>query len=344
MSARLVFVVPADLAKPTGGNRYDLALAGALRTMGTAVELRPVRGDWPVATADDREDLAHALRDSAPLLVDGLLASGAPGAVQRAVAAGSRVYVLVHMPLALRTGLTPEVAAVLDELERAALHAATGVLTTSHWAATVLRERHDLLEVEVAVPGTDPAPVSAGSTPPRLLHLASITPLKDQLTVVDALALVRDLPWTAALTGSLDVDPPYTAQVRAAIDRHRLGDRVRLTGPLGGLDVERAWRATNLLLLPSRAETWGMVVTEALARGVPAVVSLGTGSEEALGRADDGCLPGAAVPAGAPAALAAAIRDLLGPGRERARAAALMRRQTLRGWRETATDVLAAVS
>jgi len=54
-------------------------------------------------------------------------------------------------------------------------------------------------------------------------------------------------------------------------------------------------------------------------------------------------VPGAAVPPGDPAALAAALRDLLGPGRERAAAAARARRATLARWQDTARDVLEAV-
>ena len=84
-------------------------------------------------------------------------------------------------------------------------------------------------------------------------------------------------------------------------------------------------------------------MTEALARGVPVVVGCGTGAEEALGRAADGTRPGAVIPPGDPAALAAAIRDLLGPGRERAIAAARDRGRGLRRWHDTAHDVLAAV-
>ena len=343
MSSRLVLVVPADVHKPTGGNRYDRSLAAALHQLGTEVEQRLAPGGWPVATAADRDRLAQLLHGPDPVLADGLMACGAPDAVARAVAGGCRVHVLVHMPLALepRPGRP---AADLQALEREALHAATGVVTTSRWTAADLHQRHGLDGVAVAQPGADPAPASAGSAPPRLLHLAAVTPIKDQLTVVEALARVRDLPWTADLTGPLDVDPGYTERVEVALDRHRLADRVRLTGPVDGADLERAWDAADLLLLPSRAETWGMAVTEGLARGVPAVVSRGTGAEEALGCAEDGSVPGAAVPAGDPDALAAAVRDLLGPGRERARRAARSRRRTLRSWQHTARDVLAAVS
>lgn len=340
---RLVLVVPADLDTPSGGNRYDRALAQALTELGTEVEQRPAPGHWPVATSRERDRLAELLRGPDPVLVDGLLACGAPAAVTDAVDAGARVHVLVHLPLALETGLSTEAAAELEALERQTLHAATGVLATSRWAAQDLRERHDLDEVAVALPGTDPAPTSAGSSPPLLLQLASVTPRKDQLTVVAALAALRDLPWTAELTGPLEVDPGYTARVQAAIEEHGLTDRVRLTGPKNGAALRAAWNATDLLLLPSQAETWGMVVTEALARGVPAVVGLGTGAEEALGRAPDGTVPGAVVPPGDPAALAAALRDMLGPGRERAVTAARARGHELNRWQDTARDVLEAV-
>jgi glycosyltransferase involved in cell wall biosynthesis len=248
------------------------------------------------------------------------------------------------MPLALDPGLSPAVALARDASERQALRAATGVLATSAWAAADLRARHGLTCVPVAPPGVHPAPLAGGSSPPLLRQLAAVCPVKDQLTVLQALALLVDEPWTARLTGALDVDPGYTAAVRAGIARHRLGDRVRLTGALTGAALNRAWEATDILLLPSRAETWGMAVTEALARGIPAVVSRGTGAQEALGATPDGDLPGAVVEPGSPQALAAAIRDLLGPGAERARRAVADRRRELPGWRETASAVRAALA
>jgi glycosyltransferase involved in cell wall biosynthesis len=344
-------VVPAGLTRPTGGNRYDLALIRALRGLGTAVDVRQVAGDWPEAGGPARADLAAALRSGhladpggpgVPVLVDGLLACGAPEQIGAAVAAGGRVHVLVHMPLALDVGLPGEVAARRDALERAALRAATGVLATSDWAARDLACRHRLAGVVVARPGCDPAPIARGSNPARLLELAAVSPVKDQLGVVDALAQVRDLDWTARLTGDDRVAPDYTAAVRGAVRAHGLGDRVLITGPLTGEELDTAFDATDLMLLPSRTETWGLAVTEALARGIPAVVSAGTGAVEALAGGlpgDPADLPGAAVPAGNPRALAAAVRALLGPDSARARAAARRRRSSLPTWADTARTV-----
>ncbi|MGH3365911.1 MAG: glycosyltransferase, partial [Nocardioidaceae bacterium] len=208
---RLRLVVPADVEKPTGGNIYDLALANALRADGDEVEMVRCR--------------AHELRVvlhrawAGHTLVDGLLACPQPQAV-----VGSRAAVLVHMPWGLQTGLSRDRTARVDRLERRALHAAARVVTTSDWTARYVERRHQLARVAVAPPGVDPAPVSAGSDPPLLVHLASLLPHKDQLGVVAALARLTDLPWRARLAGPTDRDPTYTAAVRAAIAAAGLDD------------------------------------------------------------------------------------------------------------------------
>ena len=71
-------------------------------------------------------------------------------------------------------------------------------------------------------------------------------------------------------------------------------------GPLEGAALARQWARTDLLLLPSTTETYGMVVTEALAHGVPAVVAAGTGAVEALdGTPGPRGAPDTGVPSGA---------------------------------------------
>jgi glycosyltransferase involved in cell wall biosynthesis len=101
-----------------------------------------------------------------------------------------------------------------------------------------------------------------------------------------------------------------------------------------------------LLVVPSHAETYGLVVTEALARSVPVIATEVGGVTEALGYGEDGTRPGLLVPPGDPAALAAALRAWLEHAelRDRLRRAARQRRATLRPWAGTAAavaDVLA---
>jgi glycosyltransferase involved in cell wall biosynthesis len=318
---RIRLVVPADVDAVTGGNSYDLALADALRT--AQDEVMVVRCEPPALSATLRRPwTGHTL-------VDGLLACPQPVAV-----AAANVGVLVHMPLALETGLAPDRAAELDRLERQALHAARRVVTISRWSARYIERHHGVREVAVVPPGVDRAPVSRGSDPPLLVHVAALLPHKDQLGVVAALGGLTDLCWRARLAGPLDRDPDYAAAVGEAVRMAGLTDRVQIPGTLAR---DAAWAGADLALLPSRVETFGMVVVEALARGIPALVTEG-GAVEALGLTAGGERPGMVVPAADPGALHRALRGWLADGhyRNHLRTLALSRRDTLDGWDVTA--------
>jgi glycosyltransferase involved in cell wall biosynthesis len=139
--------------------------------------------------------------------------------------------------------------------------------------------------------------------------------------------------------GALDRAPEYAASVIDAAAR--LGARIAFAGPLAGDDLSAAYADADLLVLPSRAETYGMVVTEALARAVPVLATDVAGVPEALGTAPGGARPGALLPPGDPDALAEAIRRWLTDQgwRDELRAAARSRRATLRGWDDTVARV-----
>jgi glycosyltransferase involved in cell wall biosynthesis len=316
---RLRLVVPIDVAEPTGGNVYDLAIANALRRGGDDVDL--------IVCAP--EELAAALRASSSwrgrVLVDGLLACPRPGAL-----AGAGAGVLVHMPMSWGADAVGVDPAQLDLLEAEALEAASLVVATSHWSAQYLERRHGTRDIAVVPPGVDPADVVDGSDPPLIAHVAALMPHKNQRGLVAALAQVADLPWQARLAGSLDRSPGYAAEVRTAVEAAQLTDRIELAG---AVSREAAWAGADLAVLPSLVEAYGMVVTEALARGVPVVVADG-GPAEALGVDPEGRRPGVVVPRDDPAALAAELRRWLTQPAHRAelRRRALARRTNLDTW------------
>ena len=148
------------------------------------------------------------------------------------------------------------------------------------------------------------------------------------------------------LAGPLDRYPDFVEQLQTRITRLGYGQRVRLTGVLTGAALSHAYTTADLLVAPSRSETYGMAVTEALAHGLPVIAAAVGGLPEALGSAADGTRPGQLVPPGDPAALAAALGDWLGDERHRhrLRAAARQRRPTLRGWEQTTQDVANALA
>ncbi len=124
---------------------------------------------------------------------------------------------------------------------------------------------------------------------------------------------------------------------------------MRFTGPLAADGLDRAYAAADLLVHPSYAETYGMVVTEALARGLPVVAADVGGLPEALAAGPATSPPGLLLPPEEPLALAGALRGWLSDPvlRERWRVAARTRRAILPDWSQTTARIahlLAAVA
>ncbi|HEY7075799.1 MAG TPA: glycosyltransferase family 4 protein [Solirubrobacteraceae bacterium] len=309
------FIVPEgirDPARPSGGNTYDRKVGAGLAALG-----------WTVIEHVGTADLAR-IPDGAVVLLDGLIASPAAEVLVPEARRLCQVA-LMHMPFG-HAG------------ERAVLEAAAAVVTTSAWTRRRLQELYGLPagKLYVAEPGVDAAGLAPGSGGGgELLCVAAVTPHKGHDVLLDALATVTDLPWRCTCAGSLDRDPAFAHGIL-----RRAGDRVRFTGPLGGAELERAYAAADLLVLPARAESYGMVVTEALAHGVPVLAGDVGGVSEALGRG------GRLVPPADPAALGAALRAWLEDAelRARLRRAARERRAELRPWAATASDVARALS
>ncbi|MFD4527736.1 glycosyltransferase family 4 protein [Streptomyces sp. NPDC058470] len=343
------FVMPGgvdDPAAPSGGNAYDRRLCLDLPGFGWQVHRHAVAGEWPRPGAAARTQLARTLSelpDGTTVLLDGLVACGVPEII---VPEAERLSltVLVHLPLADETGLAPAVAAELDAKERTTLRAVSAVVATSEWAVRRLVAHHGLApeRVHVAEPGADIAPLASGTDGvSRLLCVAAVTPRKGQHRLVEALATVTDLPWSCVLVGGLGQDPAYVARIRALIEQHGLGSRLHLAGAQAGAQLDASYAAADLMVLTSYAETYGMAVTEALARGIPVLATDVGGLPEAVGRAPDGGVPGILVPPEDPAALATELRGWFGEAdvRRRLKAAARGRRAALNGWATTARNL-----
>lgn len=333
-----------DPAWPSGGNTYDRRVCRGLAALGWVVHEHAVPGAWPRAGEAGYAALARAVRripDGAVVLLDGLVGSTAPETLVPQ-ARRLRQVVLVHMPLGHRP---PDGAARAREHE--VLAAAAAIVTTSAWTRSRLEELYALPadRVYVTEPGVDTACLASGTAAgDALLCVAALTPDKGHDVLLDGLATARGLSWRCTCVGSLVRDPAFADGVRRRARNSGLGDRVRFPGPLTGLELDRAYAAADLLVLASRAETYGMVVTEALARGLPVLATEVGGVTESLGHGKDGTRPGLLVPPGDPAALGAALRTWLGDAelRGRLRRAARERRASLRRWPDTAA-VLAGV-
>nr|WP_240955862.1 glycosyltransferase family 4 protein [Wenzhouxiangella sp. XN79A] len=277
-------MVPGDPTRRTGGSLYDARIAEGLRAAGWTVGVHGLDGDFPVAddTARRAFDAALAgLPDGATAVVDGLALGGLPE-VAEAHAGRLDLVALVHHPLCDETGLAAARAERLRASETRAVAACRRIVTTSRFTARRLQALGmATASIAVVEPGTDPAPParsavagSDGGERFELLSVGSLVPRKAQDLLVDALARVADRPWACRLVGA-PRDPAFAERVGARIREHGLADRIDLPGEAEPRVLDAAYHAADLFVLPSHYEGFGMVVTEALARGLPLVATTG---------------------------------------------------------------------
>jgi glycosyltransferase involved in cell wall biosynthesis len=122
--------------------------------------------------------------------------------------------------------------------------------------------------VHVARPGADRVAAPARPVRGHLICVGVLSRHKGQDLLVEALADLADRDWHCVLAGSLDRDPDFVEHLQARITRLGYDHRVRLSGVLTGAALSHAYTTADLLVAPSRSETYGMTVIEALARSV----------------------------------------------------------------------------
>lgn len=163
------------------------------------------------------------------------------------------------------------------------------------------------VDTEVFHPTTENDPLYSNSK--RLIHVASLVSVKDQTTLLRALARL-DADITLDILGV----GPEENRLRQLAAELGITKRVRFLGAVQHLDLPAHYRSAALNVLTSRHEGLGMVTLEAAACGVPTV------STE-VGLLPDVPALGVSVPVGDDAALAQSIRDLLENEPQRAKLA-----------------------
>lgn len=144
---------------------------------------------------------------------------------------------------------------------------------------------------------------------PTLLFVGRIQPLKGLTVAVEALARLRDRSTRLVVVGgpSGAEGPAELARVMGLIAELGLGDRVTFIEPQPHHMLSTWYRAADVVVVPSRSESFGLVALEAAACGVPVVASAVGGLRTLV---DDG-VTGLLVEDRDPAAWARAIDRLL---------------------------------
>ena len=369
MMHKLTFVYPGDLDTRTGGYRYDKRLIEELRAMGQSnassgendgaenkdenknenkdensgsweVDLISLQGGYPFPDDEqlDRAALQFAeIEDNALVIVDGLAYSVMP-IIMATQAQRLRLVALIHHPLALETGLNATQMQMLRANETQALQHASHVVTTSVLTAESLVEyavpSHKITAI---LPGTDSAPLAQGSGSDvlNLLCVATLTQRKAHDVLLEALAMIKSLPWHLYCAGSADRDQKTYQSLLTLRKTLALEQQVTFLGELDDAALDEQYLHADIFVLASYHEGYGMVLSEAIAHGLPIVCT------------DAGAMPqtvpegaGLLVRTGDPTALANALKSVIADTTQQAnlQSAARNARMRIRSWKQAADE------
>jgi glycosyltransferase involved in cell wall biosynthesis len=317
----------------SGGHRYHQHLLTAAPGAGFAMWVARPGIQWRLPPAD-------------VVVIDSLYAWTTALALRRR-----------HRPIAVAivhqhpggTGASGRARSLRHRLDLATYRQCDLVVTPGPIIADVLAAKHGLdpTRIEVIEPGCDlpPAkhlPALRAGRRLGLLNVANWLPNKGILELLDAVAALPPQYVTLHLAGRTDVAPKYSSAVQRRIERPDLVDRTIVHGALGASAVASLYAAADAFAFPSRLETYGSAVGEALAAGVPVI---GWRTPHLCGLVDDE-VEGLLVAPGRTDELTAAIHRLAIDHTERRRLADGARRRGARlpTWPQTTSRFFNALS
>ncbi|MGL6096655.1 MAG: glycosyltransferase [Fimbriiglobus sp.] len=173
--------------------------------------------------------------------------------------------------------------------ERANVAAAAAIHTTSAEEAAELADYRTITAPVAVIPlGVDDDSWTAPARPevlrelcgrppdhpPILLFLSRLHPKKGVADVLIPAFARMTVPAILAIAGGVDDSvPEYGDEVRKVAAALGVADRVRFLGRVAPADRWSVFDGADAFVLPSYQENFGIAVAEALARGVPVVVS-----------------------------------------------------------------------
>ena len=118
----------------------------------------------------------------------------------------------------------------------------------------------------------------------RFIAVGSLLPIKGYDILIRAFSEsgLRDKGCSVRIIG----DGPERQGLERIIEECRLGDSVELPGRMGKEEIARVLRESDVFVLSSRSETFGVACIEALSQGVPCIATRCGGPEEIVTEKD----------------------------------------------------------
>ena len=161
-------------------------------------------------------------------------------------------------------------------IERPMLRGAAAVQTTSEQEkAETLAACPECLAIVIPNPVAAPAePLARPEPPPEtILFLSRIDPKKGLELLLNAFNLVAANAPRLRLVIAGDGEPSYVAQIHRLAGELPVQNRIIFMGNVNAEQKRQLFAEADLFVLPSYSENFGVAVAEAMAHGVPVLIS-----------------------------------------------------------------------
>jgi glycogen synthase len=199
---------------------------------------------------------------------------------------GKPLVVHVHATEFDRSG--EQVDTQVHAIERQGMAEADSVVTVSNWTKKIVLSRYCLPEEKVFVIHNGIVPKKNSprpeTVPPVGSHIVTflgrITHQKGPLFFVEAARKVLDqIPDVHfVVAGSGDLMPLMIERIAQL----RMSSHFHFTGFLKGKDIDKVWSMSNVYVMPSVSEPFGIAPLEAIQAGVPVIISNQSGVAEVM--------------------------------------------------------------
>jgi len=305
---RIALVIYGSLDMLSGGYLYDRTLVAVLRAVGDSVEIisLPWRNYLRSLGDNFSPDLRRRLLGlEVDIMLQDELNHPSLFLLNRRVREqiSCRVVSIVHL---LRSSLNHPAwqNSFYRSVERRYLSGVDGLIYNS---ATTGREAERLLEGSlaqkrkslVAYPGCDRLNPQISDEelkhraldgPLRLLFLGNVIPRKGLHIALKALERLPSDQWTLTVIGNPRAHPDYARAVSRQMAQAGLAPNVQFAGILPDRELSTVMKASDVLVMPSSYEGYGIVYAEAMGFGLPAVGTTSGAAGEIITHGCDGFL------------------------------------------------------
>jgi glycosyltransferase involved in cell wall biosynthesis len=324
IATKIGLVHPPLESFPSGGNVYDKKLLEYAGRYGFPLTSLPLGdealpcGEWDALIWDG-------------LFLDRLARIG-----------GERIALLLHYLPSLQPALASRERQALQAVEHRAMAQADLVITTGRPVADAVAARWPGKPVVLCEPGVAEAFLlnrrDRADQAVWLLTVAHLLPAKGHLQLLEILQRLRHVPWHWQVAGDCTRIPETARRLRELAAQAGLADRITFHGALPQDSVAALMANSDVLVLPSTFESYGMAMAEAAAACLPVLANRVGAAEQLIQHGVTGFL----ATAGDRDSFGSYLQALLEDAALRAAFRGNLRHAAVRGWDRTFAQFRAA--